>query len=388
MRKKRIIRVFTVFSGYDSQMLALKRLQKRYPNIEFKLVGWCEIDKDAITVHNCLFPEAEDKHYKDVTQIDWETVSDFDLLTLSSCCQDVSKAGKMLGMKEGSGTRSSLLWYCRQAIEKKKPKYIFFENVKNMVNNGFYADFISWKRTVDRMGYVSTHKVICAGDFDVPQNRERVYMISVRIDVKPTPFRFPEIIESKRTINDLLERNVEEKYYFPSDQVATLLSKLNKDNHELSTKVGTDSQGTLKKQIATPTTKNGSIPTLMASGYHAATVRYFWSTGHYPKPGVLEVWEAKNEKFITEIKITANGEEKVANNNQQLILTTISNLAVNKYLRLRRLTPRECFRFMGVDNHDIDIMLQSGVPEAQLYKQAGNSIVVDVMYHIFKELFN
>lgn len=101
--------MFTAFSGYDSQCLALNRA-----NIDYELVGWSEIDKFAIKAHNALFPQWTDRNFGDISKIDWNLVPDFDLFTYSSPCQDFSNAGKMQGGEKGSGTRSSLLWECEK----------------------------------------------------------------------------------------------------------------------------------------------------------------------------------------------------------------------------------------------------------------------------------
>ena len=104
------IRVCTLFSGYDSQCMALDRLKEQHPEFDYELVAWAEIDKFAIQAHNAVYPQWADRNYGDVSKIDWCKVPDFDLLTYSSPCQDFSNAGKMRGGEEGSGTRSSLIY--------------------------------------------------------------------------------------------------------------------------------------------------------------------------------------------------------------------------------------------------------------------------------------
>lgn len=103
------LRVFTAFSSYDSQCLALDRLKANYPDFDYELVGWSEIDKYAIRAHNALHPQWADRNYGDISQIDWSQVPDFDLFTYPSPCQDFSNAGLQKGGEEGSGTRSSPL---------------------------------------------------------------------------------------------------------------------------------------------------------------------------------------------------------------------------------------------------------------------------------------
>ncbi len=135
------LRVFCAFAGYDSQCLALERLKRDYPQFDYELVGWSEIDKYAIQAHNALFPNEADLNYGDISKIDWSNVPDFDLFTYSFPCQSVSNAGRQEGFKEGSGTRSSLLWECRRAIVQKRPKYLLLENVKALVSKKFMPDF-------------------------------------------------------------------------------------------------------------------------------------------------------------------------------------------------------------------------------------------------------
>lgn len=123
-----MIRIFTAFSGYDSQCMALDRI-----GMDYDLVGWSEIDRYAIAAHNAIYPQYADRNYGDISGIDWAQVPDFDLLTYSSPCQDFSIAGRQRGGERGSGTRSSLLWECERAIAAKRPRYLLFENVSALV---------------------------------------------------------------------------------------------------------------------------------------------------------------------------------------------------------------------------------------------------------------
>lgn len=150
------IKVFTAFSGYDSQMMALQRVAERHEGmIGFDLVGWSEIDKYAIKAHDLLFPWYKDRNYGDISKIDWSVVPDFDLFTYSSPCQDWSNAGLQRGGEEGSGTRSSLLWECRKAIIAKKPKYLLLENVKALVGKKFKPYFDKWCNELEEYGYLT-----------------------------------------------------------------------------------------------------------------------------------------------------------------------------------------------------------------------------------------
>ncbi len=216
------LRVFTAFSGYDSQCLALERLKQNFPDFDYELVGWSEIDKYAIQAHNALFPQWADRNYGDISKIDWNEVPDFDLFSYSSPCQDFSNAGLQRGGEEGSGTRSSLLWECRKAILIKRPKYLLLENVKALVSKKFLPLFGKWVSFLETYGYYCTHQVLNAKDYGVPQNRERVFLWSVRRDVlDPTPrYSFPKPFPLERRLKDVLEEQVDEKYYLSDKTVA------------------------------------------------------------------------------------------------------------------------------------------------------------------------
>lgn len=150
--KNHPLRVCTLCSGYDSQCLALKYLKDKHSEFDFDLVAWSEIDKSAITAHNILFPEYKDRNLGDMSKIMWDGVKDFDMLTYSTPCQSVSTAGMRKGIEEGSGTKSSLLWYTRNAIIAKKPRYLLMENVKGLVTEKFRPFFFAWLKELESYG--------------------------------------------------------------------------------------------------------------------------------------------------------------------------------------------------------------------------------------------
>lgn len=203
------IRVFTAFSGYDSQCLALRRI-----GVPFELVGWSEIDAFAIKAHNALFPESTDRNYGDISQIDWDQVPDFDLFTYSSPCQDFSQAGKQRGGEKGTGTRSSLLWECERAISAKRPKYLLMENVAALVSQRFIKLFQSWETTLEGYGYKNFAQVLNAKDYGVPQNRERIFLVSIRVDSRAeweaVRYHFPKPIKLERRLEGILKSTQKE----------------------------------------------------------------------------------------------------------------------------------------------------------------------------------
>lgn len=219
------IRVFTAFSGYDSQCLSLDRLKKKYPDFDYELVGWSEIDKYAIQAHNAIYPQWADRNYGDISKINWDEVPDFDLFTYSSPCQDFSNAGLQKGGEEGSGTRSSLLWECRRAIVAKKPKFLLMENVAALVSQKFIKTFNKWQEELARYGYTNFAQVLNAKDYGIPQNRERIFLVSV---LGEAWYNFPQPFKLEKRLKDVLETNVDEKYYL-SEKMIDYFNRVNED---------------------------------------------------------------------------------------------------------------------------------------------------------------
>ena len=143
-------------------------------------------------------------------------------------CQDISSSGKQRGFEEGAGTRSSLLWECKKAIEAKKPRFLMMENVKALVSAKFMPFLRQWQTWLHQQGYENFTQVLNASDYNVPQNRERVFMISIlRTDSEPNPsFYFPKKMKLERRIKDILEPNVDESFYL-SDKALEYFCRVN-----------------------------------------------------------------------------------------------------------------------------------------------------------------
>lgn len=193
-------------------------------------VGWSEIDKYAIRAHDAVFPEIADRNLGDMTKIDWSKVDDFDLLFYSTPCTDFSNAGKQAGGEEGSGTRSSILWWTRYAVLQKKPTYLVMENVKALVSGKFITLFRKWLDELTSYGYTNFCQVLNAKDYGIPQNRERIFVVSILGDAW---FLFPQPRELKLRLKDMLEDKVDEKYYLPQDKVNQFIEGLDDEKKAL-----------------------------------------------------------------------------------------------------------------------------------------------------------
>lgn len=207
------LKVFEAFAGYGSQAMALNRLRENYPQFDYEVVGISEIDKYALQAYQAVHGHCP--NYGDISKIDWNTVPDFDLLTYSFPCTDISNAGQQKGLSKASGTRSSLLWECQRAIEIKRPKYLLMENVSALLSQKFLPDFKEWRNILGELGYSSFTQILNATQFGVPQNRERVFMVSILGDCQ---YHFPAPFKLTKRLKDVLEPVVDEKYYL-SDKI-------------------------------------------------------------------------------------------------------------------------------------------------------------------------
>ena len=320
------IRVFEAFAGYGSQSIALRNI-----GVPHEVVAISEIDKYAIIAYEAI--HGPTNNLGDISKIKIEDIPKHDLFTYSFPCQDISVAGRQRGMEKGK-TRSGLLYECEKIIEHCRPKYLLMENVKNLVGKKFKAQFDEWLAYLETLGYTNYWEILDSKNYGVPQHRERVFCVSILGEHKP--YTFPKKIKLDKCMVDILESEIEEKYYVNKpfklvdrDRVRTKFA-----NNILVDAYLTDIKF---KQTSQVLNDKGICVTLDTM------------QGGYRQP-----------------KILCDG--------------------VNSY-RVRKITPREAFRLMGMRDSDIDRIQETGLSNSQQYKMAGNSIVVDVLEGIFKELF-
>lgn len=415
--------------------MALERL-----GIKHEVVGIFEIDKYAIQSYESIFDKT--LNLGDITKVDVKDVPDCDLFTYSFPCQDISVAGKLKGLDKNSNTRSGLLWDCEKIIREKKPKYLLMENVKNLVGKKFKSDFEEWLKILENMGYTNYWEILNAKDYGVPQNRERVFCVSILGE--HTPYKFPEKFPLKLRMRDLLENTVDEKFYLSQEQINkikfstyetnkrriqekdwcdTLCARDFKDPK--CVKINQIGQHDTEKRKNTSIFRvyddNGLAPSLTTMG------------GGNTEPHVID----DSPKLVGGIGETNFGTQYRQGNriydseNIAMALQTspVGNIGGNSYLykvvceerrdeglrffkdnncgtirtinsggdkrviesnnqdfRVRKLTPKECWRLMGIKDGDFE-KAQKVCSNTQLYKQAGNAIVVDVLVAIFNKLF-
>lgn len=205
------MKVLSLFSGIGAFEKALDNLNQPY-----ELVGYSEIDKYASRSYAAIHGVDESMNLGDITKIDESSLpKDIDLITYGFPCQDISLAGKQKGLfnEDGTQTRSGLFFEALRIIEATKPKVAIAENVKNLTGKKFKPQFELVLKSLEEAGYHNYWKVLNAKDFGIPQNRERVFIVSIRKDVDNYAFRFPSPVPLAYKLKDFLEDEVDEKFY-------------------------------------------------------------------------------------------------------------------------------------------------------------------------------
>ena len=313
-----MLRLIELFAGVGSQIQALKNL-----GIECEPVAICEIDKYALEAYKRLHGEV--LNLGDISKVNPLNVPDCDLLTYSFPCQDISIAGAQAGLNENSETRSSLLWECEKIIKVKKPKYLLMENVKNLIGKTHLKNFEKWLQRLESYGYKNYWKVLNGNKFGVPQNRERVFCVSILGD---EAFTFEEGNLTKLTIRDILEDEVPQSMFMDKPYIPR--KKPSSSDSNLIHVGDLDFKAT--ESVRRVYSIDGICPTLTTM------------QGGHRQPKIL----------------LDDG-------------------------RVRKLTPRECWKVMGFSDEQFDKV--KDLSNAQLYKQAGNTICVPCLESIFRQLF-
>lgn len=211
------LKVLELFGGIGACSKALSIL-----NVDFEIVDYVEIDKYAVRSFNAI-------HNTNFTPQDiclWDKDIEVDLIMHGSPCQDFSLAGKNLGGDKDSGTRSSLMYETIRIVKKLKPKYVVWENVKNILSKTHIHNFENYLHTLKELGYSNHYKILNAKDFGIPQNRERVFVVSILGD---ETFEFPDKQELSTKLIDLLEKDVPESYFLSPERTEKLILGCNKD---------------------------------------------------------------------------------------------------------------------------------------------------------------
>lgn len=378
-----MLKYLSLFSGIGSPEQALKNL-----GVEFELFGFSEIDKYAVKSYCAVHGVDESLNLGDITKIDIESLPlDIDLITHGSPCQDFSVAGKGKGGDLGSGTRSSLMWNTVAICEHCQPKFVIWENVKNVLSKKHRHNFDKYLEEMDRIGYNNFYQVLNAKYYGVPQNRERIFVVSIRKDLNKD-FEFPKGFDNGIRLKDILEDEVDEKYYLSLEKTGGLIeeySGIGGGNNLYMVGLLNIKGAEQVRRVYDP---KGICPCL-------STMQ-----GGNRQPKVIESFKVKQATkkgydiaYLGDINLEQpNSTTRRGRVGKQIsnTLTTSCNTAAvvkanNMEYRIRKLTPKECWSLMGFKDEQF-LKAEQVCSNSQLYKQAGNSIVVNVMEEIFKNL--
>ena len=382
-------------------------------------------EKQVRQIHNniCITNNLVNIQQAKGKDLEIEDIDKYDyILTYSFPCQDLSLAGKGKGMSDTT-TRSGMLWEVERILTecyelKKLPQILLMENVPQIHNQDNIADFHKWQVRLEELGYKNYWQDLIATNYGIPQTRNRCFMVSILGDYSYT---FPKPIPLKLKLKDMLEDNVDEKYYLSDKMIKYIYSDDNSGKYNRKTARESCDRSIEKGIAVTITTTAGNRPTdnfiiskhlkerleqnniengvsfiddynrtIKNDGAIATlSTKCPTSADKYicikngTKQGYLEATDGDG------IDLTRpNSDARRGRVQKEAIqtLTTQNNLGVvNSDLRIRKLTPRECFRLMGVKDEDFD-KVRKNQSDSSLYHLAGDSIVVNVLMTIFKEM--
>ena len=372
------LRHFDTFSGYGGFTISAQKLG-------WETVGFSEVDKYANAVLEYNF---NIKNYGDITKIKGEDLPDVDIITGGSPCQDLSVAGKGAGL---NGARSGLFFCFINLIKEKQPMYFVWENVKGALSSSRGWDFARVQIEMEQAGYDVWWQVINAKDFGVPQNRERIFAIGIRKG-SGREILFEQQSGSKnRETREQVSSTIHAGYYKQGGRDQQYINKIVNTGHDGTNIYGTD----------------GIAPTQKALGGGQGAKTGLYAVGSFrKKDGFVEKEESptisstyykgvqhnQGEPAVA-VPTQIGGSKKFGNasgSKEAYTLRASEPNGVIEDMRIRRLTPTECERLMGledgltakgiIDGKEVDIS------DTQRYKMCGNGVVVNCVDYIYKLL--
>ena len=397
------IKLFEAFAGIGTQVMALNRLSN-----DVKVVGISEIDKYAIQSYMSI--HGETKNYGDITKINGKDLPKIDILTWSFPCTDLSKAGKQKGLVD---TRSGLGYQIPRIIGEMdvKPQVLLMENVSDLLSPKFRDGWHELYNTIEELGYTNYVQTLNAKHYGVAQNRDRVFMVSI---LGNHQFEFPKKVDLKLRLKDYLETFVDPKYYLSEKLVSYFhkhtqkhMEKGNGFKFEIKDKNGVAYAVTSKSGQRLGDNYINDKPIRMGGIYGKKQAGSVYD--HDGLSPALTTESSNNwnvllgEKNILIPEATKRGYALAEDGDGvylnrphqkrgvvqkgmiQTIKTSGDDLGVVQDMRIRKLTPKECWRLMDISDEDFQ-KAQAVCSDTQLYKQAGNAVVVSVYEAILRQL--
>ena len=368
------IRLGTLFSGIGAIEYALKRLGLQ-TSIQFA----CDNDNFVKQSYFANYPVTEQHWYDDINNVDGTKYQDqIDLLVGGSPCQSFSMVGKRRGLED---TRGTLFYEFARIVKESQPKVFIYENVKGLVNHDKGNTFDTIKATFDELGYKYFYQILNAKNYGIPQHRERIFVVGFKnTDIC---FNFPKAIQLEHTMQDFLEDYIDSKYYLKEKGVKFVTSS--------------------KNRIKRYTQINGNIALCQK-----ANQQFNWHGDFIFEPEIQRSYEfddfifdvnSVEEKYYLSDKVKnyvlSSGTKSfktrtdtdldvarpLLQSMHKMHRAGVDNYVTHNKGRIRKLTPRECLRLMGFRDDFVQV-----VSDTQMYRQAGNSIVVDVLIALLKQM--
>ena len=415
-----MLKVTELFSGTGSQTQALKNI-----GVQHKVVAICDNDKFVDRTYRALH-DPNVLNLGDIRGI--RKLPPADLWTYSFPCQDISVAGHQRGLTKGDNTRSGLLWEVERLLTQSNadgtlPRYLLLENVKNLIGKNHKADYQKWLAFLHGLGYTTYTKVLNAKDFGVPQNRERVFAVSILGEHEYYIFPYPRPLT--KMLKDVLEDQVDQRYYLKEQTMRSMLASnftnrkksvfaqdathcgalLGRDYKEPKcVVVGNIEEGKwgkvteMHQRVYSP---NGIAPSLttcpggnqekkiILEDFYPNRIRSYEDTAPTLRSGRegLKVVAFRGRPLDDGHKNLVQQAERRDDGLTNTITSVQKDNLILENCTIRKLTPTECWRLMGWSDDQIAKVRNAGISNTQMYKQAGNGIVIAVLEAIFKNLF-
>ena len=365
------IKIGTMFSGIGAIEYALKRLTL---NSEIKFA--CDIDNFAKQSYFANYEIGSQNWYNDVCDIDGKKYKGkLDLLVGGSPCQSFSMVGKRKGFDD---TRGTLFYEFARVVKESQPNVFIFENVKGLLNHDNGNTFETIKATFDELGYKYFYQVLNAKNYGIPQHRERIFVVGFKD--KKTKFSFPEPIVLEHKMQDFLEDFTESKYYLKEKGVKFVTSSKNRNKRY------TQINGEIALCQKANQQFNWHGDFIFEQGNENSFTDFIFDVNkveekYYLSDKVREyVLSSGTKSFKTSTKTDLEVARPLLQSMHKMHRAGVDNYVTHTG-RIRKLTPKECLRLMGFRDD-----FKQVVSDTQIYRQAGNSIVVDVLIALLKQI--
>ena len=373
------------YTDYPSEEEMAKVLTERNIGFDFKKnapYDWYKLAKrKGNEINKYYLACVLSKNLGDISSIKSLDYADF--WTYSFPCQDISVAGKQAGIEKGK-TRSGLLYEVERLLETavnngNQPKYLLLENVKNLVGKKFKPQFDEWISRLDELGYNTYWQVVNGKDCGIPQNRERCFAISIRKDIDSIKFRFAKCFDNGLRLKDLLEKNVDEKYFLKTLGNFFMNHSLECEENGNGFRFKPHNPTKAETAFSVTTRAGGRMDDNYVNNHDISEEPFF----EFNKKNIEAVNTASDGTARTiKAQYYKNGKANFTRENG------FGATGVADNFKIRKLTPTECWRLVGFEDNDVSRAKSIGMSDSALYKQAGNSIITNcislIMEHLYK----